>query len=121
MFEDPLLNAFATLVITVGVVALLLFMVKKYSPKFTNTSFSNKQIRIESKQALSSKSFLYVINVEGKRILVGANDNSISRISELDNEIKSDVNTPEIVPDEIKDDLSFSNFLKQSFNKNKQK
>ena len=119
MFEDPLINAFATLIITVGVVAGLLFMVKKYSPKFTNTSFSNKQIRIESKQALSSKSFLYIINVEGKRILVGANDNSISNITELESEYIKNENQSVVVPEEIKDDLSFSNFLKQSFNKNK--
>lgn len=119
MFEDPLINAFATLVITVGVVAGLLFLVKKYSPKLSNSSFSNKQIKIESKQALSSKSFLYIINVEGKRLLVGANDNSISKITELERAETKNDNQAVIIPEEIKDDLSFSNFLKQSFNKNK--
>lgn len=115
MFQDPLINAFATLVITVGVVALLLFLVKKYSGKFTSSTFKNKQIQIESKQALSTKSFLYIIKVEGKRFLIGVNDNSISKITELEkNEDNSETQVNEI-PNEIKEDLSFSNFLKQSF------
>lgn len=123
MFENPLINAFATLIITVGVVAVLLYFVKKYSGKFTSTSFSQKSIKIESKQALSSKSFLFIINIEGRRFVIGANDNSISKISELDSNFGNSTQTNKVkeeeLPKELQEDISFSNFLKQSLLKQK--
>lgn len=123
MFENPLINAFATLIITVGVVAVLLYFVKKYSGKFTNTSFSQKSIKIESKQAISTKSFLFIVNIEGRRFVIGANDNSITKISELDsnfdNSTQSNKIKEEELPKELQEDISFSNFLKQSLLKQK--
>ena len=123
MFENPLINAFATLIITVGVVAVLLYFVKKYSEKFTSTSFSHKSIKIESKQALSSKSFLFIVNIEGRRFVIGANDNSISKISELDSNFDNSTQTnktkEEELPKELQEDISFANFLKQSLLKQK--
>ncbi len=123
MFENPLINAFATLIITVGVVAVLLYFVKKYSGKFTSTSFSQKSIKIESKQALSSKSFLFIVNIEGRRFVIGANDNSISKISELDSNFDNSTQTnktkEEELPKELQEDISFANFLKQSLLKQK--
>ncbi len=118
MFQDPLLNAFATLVITVGVVAVLLFLVKKYSGKFTNVGFINKQIKIETKQSLTSKSSLYIIQAEGRRFLIGANDNNISKIAELDQKLEQKIEA-QSPPNEIEADLTFANFLKQSFIKKK--
>ncbi len=118
MFQDPLLNAFATLVITVGVVALLLFLVKKYSGKFTSVGFANKQIKIETKQGLTSKSSLYIIQAEGRRFLIGASDNSVTKIAELDIKVSDKIENTSI-PNELQDDLTFSNFLKQSFIKKK--
>lgn len=123
MFENPLINAFATLIITVGVVALLLFLVKKYTGKFTSKAFSNKQIKIEAKQALTTKSNIYIINIEGRRFAVGANDSSFSKICELDTNINSETNKHdseiENLPQELKEDISFSSFLKQSLLKHK--
>lgn len=123
MFENPLINAFATLIITVGVVALLLFLVKKYAGKFTSKAFSNKQIKIEAKQALTTKSNIYIINIEGRRFAVGANDSSFSKICELDTNINSETNKHdseiENLPQELKEDISFSSFLKQSLLKHK--
>lgn len=123
MFENPLINAFATLIITVGVVAVLLYFVKKYSGKFTNTSFSQKSIKIESKQAISTKSYLFIVNIEGRRFVIGANDNSITKISELDsnfdNSTQSNKIKEEELPKELQEDISFSNFLKQSLLKQK--
>lgn len=123
MFENPLINAFATLIITVGVVALLLYFVKKYSGKFTNNVFTNKQIKIEAKQALSTKTYVYIVNIEGRRFALGANDNSITKITELDtaeDKVNKENNSDDFsIPADFKGDISFSTFLKQSLLKQK--
>lgn len=123
MFENPLINAFATLIITVGVVALLLYFVKKYSGKFTNNVFTNKQIKIEAKQALSTKTYVYIVNIEGRRFALGANDNSITKITELDtaeDKVNKENNADDFsIPADFKGDISFSTFLKQSLLKQK--
>lgn len=124
MFENPLINAFATLIITVGVVALLLFLVKKYSGKFTSNISNAKQIKIEAKQAISSKSNIFIVNIEGRRFAIAANDSSISKISELDSEPNKNTANQEnsidySIPKELQEEVSFSSFLKQSIFKQK--
>jgi len=124
LFENPLINAFATLIITVGVVALLLFLVKKYSGKFTSNISNAKQIKIEAKQAISTKSNIFIVNIEGRRFAIAANDSSISKISELDSEPNKNNPNQEnsidyAIPKELQEEVSFSSFLKQSIFKQK--
>jgi len=42
-------------------------------------------VKIEERRALSPKTLLYVINIEGKRLLVAESQNGITKLSELKN------------------------------------
>ena len=120
MLDNPLLNAFVTLILTVGGLGLALFLVKRYSHKINKSSNEDK-MRVSGKLSLSPKTHVYILEVEGRRLLVGSNDNSISTLAELnskdDNIPKLDPPTIETALNEQENDLSFKSFLKTAIGK----
>lgn len=120
MLENPLMNAFITLILTVGGLGLALFLVKRYSHKINKSSNEDK-MRVNAKLSLSPKTHVYILEVEGRRLLVGSNDNSISTLAELDIKENSTpkLETPNIETtlQEHENDLSFKSFLKTAIGK----
>lgn len=115
MFDDPITQAFATLALAVAAIAIIFWLLKKYSKKIS-PKLGNKNIDIKSRSSLTPKSHLYIVEVEGEKLLLGVTENSVNLIKEL--KIK-DENTSNGIPDNLKlnsekDDISFKSFLKQA-------
>ena len=85
MPEGSITNTFLMLLASVALIGGLLIFLKKYIEKQRNLSgFSN--INILGKRSLSAKNHLYVIEAEGKKLLIAVSDKNINLISELDND-----------------------------------
>lgn len=131
--DGSILKSFAILFASVGIVFVVLMLLKRFSKRFTAQN-NAVQMKILSKLALNAKSHLYVIEADGKTLLLGVTEKSISTLSELsDSQRVSSFNTarpkpkqktnPEASDETISNqrDLSFVGFLKSSVGMNKQK
>jgi len=128
---DPnILNAFLTLMGSVTILGIILFLMKKYTLKFKNKSIENN-IEVISKLNLSPKNSLWTVKFQNKVLLLGVSEKSINLISEVSNsylaEDKSDVKLKSKIQPIVQsnkptsntnDDLSFKEFLKSAVFKN---
>ncbi|MCX8054361.1 MAG: flagellar biosynthetic protein FliO [Ignavibacteria bacterium] len=122
--DGAILKSFAILLASVGIVFIVLMLIKKYSSKLINQP--NKfPLKIVAKLPLGQKSFLCVVEADGKTLLVGVTDKSINLISQLKDEfdytnidlkqVASKTKKIKSAETESKSkDLSFMNFLKDS-------
>jgi flagellar biogenesis protein FliO len=120
MIDEPILNAAITMFISVVVLALILFLVKKYTPKLRGIN-SVSDFKIEARLPLAPKSNLFIVTIEGKRFLIGSGESSVNLISELDSNQSINNSDDESVDDspQERSNPTFSSFLKQSFSKKK--
>lgn len=132
--DADILKSFLTLMLSVAVIGFVFFVFKRYSKKLI-ASTAEVDIRVISKVAINQKNQLVAVRAEGKILLLGVTEKSISLIAELGN----DDNNGDIVPivptaDELKKvylnsgvksynskvyndkdaDLSFKKFIKSS-------
>ncbi|MGB9771149.1 MAG: flagellar biosynthetic protein FliO [Candidatus Kapaibacteriota bacterium] len=84
--------------------------------------------KIVSKLPLSNKSFLYIIQIGKNYILIGASENNITAIADLTKIFQSNnlASTPSLniqknfeTPQTNNEDISFKNFIKETFRKSK--
>ncbi len=126
--DNSILNAFITMMGSVVVLGIILFLVKKFFFKVQNINNDNK-IEILSKINLNNKNSIAIIKVQNRNFLVGLTERNISLLTELENkEIhnKSNINlTQNVKNNQInniknikKEDLSFKAFLTSAFMKN---
>ena len=130
MFEDPIMNTFFSLIVLVAVLGGVLIAVKRIVLKQRNTKHNAEGIEVLSKIPLQPKTNLFVVKVGGKKLLIGANDNSINTLADLTNSSiakrqeqnkkiitgqkqQTTVSKPQIDPE----NLSFKTFLNQTFKK----
>jgi len=128
---DPnILNAFLTLMGSVAILGIILFLMKKYTLKFKNKSIENN-IEVISKLNLSPKNSLWTVKFQNKVLLLGVSEKSINLISEVSNtysvEDKTDLKLKSKIQPIVQsnkqtvntnDDLSFKEFLKSAVFKN---
>ena len=69
------------LALVIGAVYGVLHLVKKVQPKFIQGD--DRQIKVESTKVLAPGRMVHVIEVEGRRFLVGSGDHSVQLIAEL--------------------------------------
>ncbi len=118
MLEDPLANASLTLAISIAVLGLILFLVKKYTPKLRGIT-PTTDFKIEARLPLAHKSSLFIVSVEGRRLLIGSGESSVNLIGELETGCENN-NFPDAQNLALaKEEKSFSSFLKQSFSQQK--
>jgi len=131
MFEDPIIKAFVTMGGSLAVIIVLFIYIKKYAGRF-GKSANGIDLKVVAKIALPPKGFLYVVEAENKKILIGVTDKSITKIADLTEEnIISDrqknvqqafenVDIDNIIPQmsQFKSSLSFGSFVKSIFHKN---
>lgn len=131
MFEDSMIKAFLTLAGSVGIIALLFYILKKYAKKVKNTK-NAVELEVLSRINLSPKSHLYVVKAGSKTLLLGATDSNVSILSDLNDKNSSDdFDFSGADSEELKrfaanakpagksdDSLSFSAFLKSAFKGN---
>lgn len=128
---DPnILNAFLTLMGSVALLGILLFVMKKFTVKFKNKSQENN-IEILSKLNLSPKNSLWTIKVQDKILLLGISEKNINLLTELNEKTvipkqnlsaqgtkKQVVNNVISKKESLNDDLSFKEFLRSAVFKN---
>ncbi len=120
MPDQPIVNTFLILILSVVIIGGMLYALKKYVEKNKNMS-NSAHIKIISKQPISAKSSLFVIEAEERRFLIGVAEKNITLISELNSaEEKQNNNSYQKPPSGKADDtsdLSFKNFLKSTISK----
>jgi flagellar biosynthetic protein FliO len=120
MPEQSILNTFLILILSVLIMGGLFYALKKYIEKH-KAATDSAYIKIISKQPLSAKSNLYIIETEQRRFLIGVAEKNISLISELNPKETKNNNTTGLSEKDINSseisDLSFKNFLKSAITK----
>ncbi|HRP02085.1 MAG TPA: flagellar biosynthetic protein FliO [Candidatus Kapabacteria bacterium] len=125
--DSNILNAFLTLMGSVAILGIILFVMKKFTLKFRNNKHENG-IEILSRLNLSPKNSLWTIKVQGKTLLLGVSEKNINLITELVNNSnvtptkletkrtikESSNNTASEANQLINEDLSFKEFLKSA-------
>ena len=76
------LRTLLVLALIIGAVYGVLHLLKKVNPKFIQAD--DKQIKVEATKVLASGRMVQIIEVEGRRFLVGTSDHSVNLLAELD-------------------------------------
>ncbi|MBR5915691.1 MAG: flagellar biosynthetic protein FliO [Spirochaetia bacterium] len=70
------------LALVIGAVYGVLHLLKKVHPRFIQAD--DKQIKVEATKVLAPGRIVHIIEVEGRRFLVGTADHSVQLLAELD-------------------------------------
>lgn len=120
MPDQPIINTFLILILSVVIIGGMLYALKKYIEKNKNMS-NNAHIKIISKQPVAPKASLMVIETEERRFLIGLAEKNISLISELNpsdnNHSNNNKKSSSFDKSVDNSDLSFKNFLKSTISK----
>lgn len=107
MFQDSMLNAFATLALSVAAIGGIMFLLKKFTKRVRTKSNDGIELKIISKTSLQPKNHLFVVKAADKTLLLGVSEKNISLISDL---------TPETLPRQLTPtDQSLIPFTKKAF------
>ncbi len=116
--DATILKAFVILSLCVGGMGLLFYYLKKYGTKMRDNN-SQVELKVLGKVSLQAKSHLFIIQAEGKKLLIGVTDNNINSISDLTDTNSAKIDLKELnninnntIQNKPIGDLSFSSFLK---------
>ena len=70
------------LALVIGAVYGVLHLLKKVQPKFIQAD--DKKIKVEGTKVIAPGRMVHIIEVEGRRFLVGSSDHSVQLLAELD-------------------------------------
>ena len=126
--DANILQTFSVLILAVGIIAGIMFLLKKLNMKrLENRATIN--LNVISKISLQPKNHLFIVKVADKLLVLGVSDSNINILTELDASFEQTVGTKskqelteEILKEAAKStsgqtvntDLSFVNFLKSS-------
>jgi len=126
--DANILQTFSVLILAVGMIAGIMFLLKKLNMKrMENRATIN--LNVISKISLQPKNHLFIVKVADKLLVLGVSDSNINILTELDASFEQTVGTKskqelteEILKEAAKStsgqtvntDLSFANFLKSS-------
>lgn len=135
MVQDPMMNTFLSLLLIVGVLGGVLYFVKRIAIKSRQKNKDGLGMEVISRFALQPKTNLFVIKVGKKKLLIGANEHTISTLADLTDEaenitkstqrrtsnpekqVQNKVLSFNQKENELVDNLSFKAFLNQTFKK----
>jgi flagellar biogenesis protein FliO len=85
-------SAFIKMLLTLGallfLVILTVWMMRRMSSGRMFRSMSSSQLKIVDKKVLSAKSMLYIVEVEGKRVLISESQLEVRPIAEIETPVK---------------------------------
>ena len=128
--DANVLHSFGILILAVGVIAGLMFLLRKINLKRLENR-TTVDLNVISRISLQPKNHLFIVKVADKLLVLGVSDNNINILTELDSDFERVVSTKsnqelteEIFKKAAKSnitansntDLSFANFLKSSLN-----
>jgi flagellar protein FliO/FliZ len=126
--DANILQSFGVLILAVGVIAGIMYLLKKINLKRLE-SRATIDLNVISKISLQPKNHLFIVKVVDKLLVLGVSDNNINILTELDASFEKVVGTKskqelteEILKKaanvnldkKINTNLSFANFLKSS-------
>lgn len=88
--DDPAFSSFGTMflntvLVTVLVVGLALLILRFLLPRLGGMRRNKtSRIQIEDYQALDARRAVYILNIAGKRVAVGATEHSVNRLCDLE-------------------------------------
>ncbi|MCX7736932.1 MAG: flagellar biosynthetic protein FliO [Candidatus Kapabacteria bacterium] len=123
--DNSLITSFLTLFAMAGGLIAVMLIVKRLILKNKSIN-SNLELKILSRLPLRQKSSLYVVKVGTRTILIGASDQNIRAIADITTEFNKNSSSDSVSknPQSItrqtdlvksESDLSFSNFIKSAF------
>ena len=113
--EAGFLKAFFSIVAVVAMFGAILFVLKKYLKRRTAAS-GDVDMKVISKVALHQKSFLCVVKVGMRTLLVGVSDNNVSLISDVSDEFYEPENIPQNPTQADLESIARSAILKKKIN-----
>ncbi len=123
MGESSMTEAFVTLVVSVLIIGVLLYLVRKYANNIKSSS-NQVEINVISKISLMPKHHLFVIKAGSKKLLVGVSEKGITPIADLTKALNDDKEASKVKEalkirkgDFNEESLSFSSFIKSAFNR----
>lgn len=92
--NDKFLVEFLNMLATLGFVIALILVIAWFLKRFVNTRLesmnANSAIRVVEKRGLSPKTILYLLEVEGKTILVAESQNGLTALTEYNTPSKAE-------------------------------
>lgn len=113
--EAGFLKAFFSIVAVVAMFGAILFVLKKYLKRRTAAS-GDVDMKVISKVALHQKSFLCVVKVGMRTLLVGVSDNNVSLISDISDEFYEPDEIPQNPTQADLESIARSAILKKRIN-----
>ena len=116
--DATIIKAFLLLCLCVGGMGLLFYYLRKYGTKLRDNN-SQVELKILGKASLQPKSHIFIIQAEGKKLLIGVTEHNINTLSDLTETNTKEFSEKEMIalqnqtskPNTV-NDLSFSSFLK---------
>ncbi len=81
--DGTMLKSFLILFASVAVVIGVLFVLKRISKRFTQGGENSVNLKVLSKLSLAPKNHIYVVEADGKKLLLGVSEKSINTLAEL--------------------------------------
>ena len=104
-----IIKTFLPLVLIVGLLYGVLYFIKKYGITVKGSKSSIVPIKVLNTQMIMPKKYITVVKVEGKLLLLGISENSVSLLKELETDANE---ITQITPDSK--NPSFLEILKQN-------
>lgn len=113
MFDSQLYSSFFTLMGIVAFLGVLYLFVKRYAK--SKTALKGMNIKIHERVAVFPKGHLIITEIGGKYYLLGATEQSINILKELDiDEVPDETQKLNISAIRDPEDLSFKSFIKST-------
>ncbi len=130
MTETFNINNYLIFIAACCIMIMLLLSIKKILLKKNKIAKSAIDLKIINKIHLHSKSYLYIVSISDKMLLIGVSDNHISTLADLtqdysineksDKAVSSNTNNYTLPKNNISDNpLSFRNFILSGIKKEK--
>jgi len=91
--DGSIYQAFFTLIITLSILILMFYFLKKYSNKITGALGTRQGMKVIARLPLTPKSSIFTVDIEGRRYLLGVTEQNITMLDELEPSLNSDENT----------------------------
>lgn len=116
MPDQNIINTFLILILSVVIFGGAFYALRKYIEKMKGNEKIN-HIKILSKQPLSAKNHIYIIEYEARRFMLGVSEKNISLISELGDNQQEITSPNQQRKNQITENLSFKEFLKSTISR----
>lgn len=99
-----------TIIVTGAIIVLFVLGAKLYKKQQRSEIFDKIKIDIIGRKYIDAKHYLIMVSVQGRQLLLGVSDNSISLIAEYDDNTSAESN---IATNTLQNDDQFSRILKR--------